>query len=805
MTTATVPGPTFSAEQDAAIDRRDGPLLLAANAGSGKTSVLVERFVRMVADDGLAPGRVLAITFTEKAAGELRDRIRARLLERGLRDAARDAEGAWISTVHGFCARVLRGHAVAAGLDPGFAVLDEPAARALRREAFDVALGRWLGGHGPPSARALDVAAAYGADRLGELVGEVHDELRSQGRPVTLPAAAAPDLAAAAAWLQEAAAGAELALAGATRPLSSLDKALAAVRACRATLAATAPGAPPAAAACSAWSFGVGRVRELQDARVTAYLEVCAAYARARDDAAAVPVLACLDDLLRAFATAYAAAKRARSAVDFSDLELVARDLLRDQPAVAAALRERFARVMVDEFQDTNPLQLELLELLGVDATFVVGDELQSIYGFRHADVEVFRRRRAQLAARGATAELATSFRARPDLLATIDQAFGPGHGPGYVPLVAGRDEPRDPAGRVELLVTDATAWDGAANGTTTPPAAAPDLTAALGAGLDADRPSLAAEARLVAQRVRALVDAGECRAGEVVVLARALRALAPIERALQDLGLATLSGGGRGWWAARGPRPPRVALGAGQPARRDGAPRRAGLAAVRREQRRAGAAGAARPARDAALWDLLVGAYAEGDPRGLRARLAATTTRTWPAWSPVSWPSAPSPRATASTSCWTASCARRDTTSTSCPCAAAPGGWRTSASSSGSPPASRRARGATCAPSSTSRWRNRGRRGRDRRARRSRGPGRGAAHDDARGQGARVQGRRLRRARARRQPSAPRRPARRRPGRPAPHGPGRVQPPGARLRGARGRPQGARARRGAPRPARPR
>ena len=141
VTTATVPGPAFSAEQDAAIDRRDGPLLLAANAGSGKTSVLVERFVRMVADDGLAPGRILAITFTEKAAGELRDRIRARLLERGLRDAARDAEGAWISTVHGFCARVLRAHAVAAGLDPGFGVLDEPAARALRREAFDVALG----------------------------------------------------------------------------------------------------------------------------------------------------------------------------------------------------------------------------------------------------------------------------------------------------------------------------------------------------------------------------------------------------------------------------------------------------------------------------------------------------------------------------------------------------------------------------------------------------------------------------------------------------------------------------------------
>ena len=356
---------------------------------------------------------------------------------------------------------------------------------------------------------------------------------------------------------------------------------------------------------------------------MAAYLEACAAYLRARDDAAAVPVLGCLDDLLRAFAAAYATAKRARSAVDFADLELVARDLLRDQPAVAAALRERFARVMVDEFQDTNPLQLELLDLLGVEATFVVGDELQSIYGFRHADVEVFRSRRAELAMREATAELATSFRARPDLLATLDHAFGPGHGEGYVPLVAGRVEPPDPAGRVELLLTDATAWDGATNGTTTPPAASPELAAALGAGLDADRPSLAAEARLVAQRVRALVDAGECRAGEVVVLARALRALAPIERALQDVGFTTLSGGGRGWWGRRQVRDLLAWLSA--------------LANPRDETALLGVLasplcgvgsdalallGLARPAREAALWDLLVAAYVEGDPHALRPRL---------------------------------------------------------------------------------------------------------------------------------------------------------------------------------------
>ena len=125
-------------------------------------------------------------------------------------------------------------------------------------------------------------------------------------------------------------------------------------------------------------------------------------------------MLALIDELLGRFADAYAAAKRARSAVDFDDLELHARDLLAASPAAAGAYAGRFERIMVDEFQDTNPLQLEILGFLDRGNVFTVGDELQSIYGFRHADVEVFRRRRRELDAVGAAATLATSFRARP-------------------------------------------------------------------------------------------------------------------------------------------------------------------------------------------------------------------------------------------------------------------------------------------------------------------------------------------------------------------------------------------------------
>src|SRR5919106_1300248 len=122
-------GVRFTPEQRAAVEDRTGSSLLAANAGSGKTAVMVERFVEAVLRDGVAVGAVLALTFTEKAAGELRERVRRRFVELGEDERARETDAAWVGTIHGFCARVLRARPLAAGLDPRFRVLDEPAAR----------------------------------------------------------------------------------------------------------------------------------------------------------------------------------------------------------------------------------------------------------------------------------------------------------------------------------------------------------------------------------------------------------------------------------------------------------------------------------------------------------------------------------------------------------------------------------------------------------------------------------------------------------------------------------------------------
>src|SRR5215210_4698535 len=159
----------FTEEQRRAIERRDGSLLVRAGAGTGKTRVLVERFVRAVLDDGVAVDRILAITFTEKAAAELKGRLRRRFLELEERERAREAESAWVSTIHGFCSRVLRANPLVAGIDPEYRVLAEADAARLSIDAFDRALEEFVLG-ARAGAERLDLVASYTPDKLQRMV-----------------------------------------------------------------------------------------------------------------------------------------------------------------------------------------------------------------------------------------------------------------------------------------------------------------------------------------------------------------------------------------------------------------------------------------------------------------------------------------------------------------------------------------------------------------------------------------------------------------------------------------------------------
>ena len=437
----------LTAEQQRAVDRRDGPLFVTAGAGGGKTRVLVERFAAAAREDDVPVDRILAITFTEKAAAEMKLRVRGRFLALGDRERARETERAWVSTIHGFCARVLRAHSLTAGLDPEFHVLDEAEAGRLQREAIEVALEEFLGG----DPERLEILAAYGPDQLGSLVRWFYARRRSRGesRPRLVP--------------------------------------------------------PP------------------DDGRDRREIDQCAQ-------------LAVLIDL---YGERYAALKEERSGLDFEDLELATRDLLRDEDAIRARYRGRFEHVLVDELQDVNPLQDELLELIGDDNVFTVGDELQSIYGFRHADVEVFRRRRAAAEAAGRVEALTANFRARREVLDVVDAAFSEAI-PGFLPLVAAADRGPAPEGpAVDLIVVDKArkAWDELPEG-------------GFGDSLSAMTSWRAAEARMLARRIEEIVAGGEHGYGDVVILLRAASDALGYERALAERGIPTYLAGGGGYWS---------------------------------------------------------------------------------------------------------------------------------------------------------------------------------------------------------------------------------------------------------------
>jgi ATP-dependent helicase/nuclease subunit A len=470
--------PPPTGEQAEAARTRDRDVFLEAGAGTGKTGVLVRRYCEAVAADGVGVDRILAFTFTEKAAGEVRERIRTELGRRAaaaeregdseraleLSREARDSERAWITTIHGFCRRLLASHPAAAGVDPRFRVLDEPEAERIGMLAFDEALDE-LATQG--DGRAEAVAAGFRIPRLRALIRTAHEKLRSQG--IEHPTLARePD----------------------------------------------------------AEALGAGEDLTDEEAET----------ARAAYE--------CIRDLLAAYGRRYEQLKRDRAGLDFEDLQLRAVRLLQDHPAIAGSWRERFVHVMVDEFQDTNPLQLALIDSLRGTETrlFTVGDEFQSIYGFRFADLEVFRAARDRSAAapdeRVRLLRLGGNFRSHPEVLAGINAVGAALFGDGFQPLDVGRavdgePDPDDP--RVELLLAEDQGWDDEGIELKPPP--------------EEGSPTRVAEARLLASRLRALADSG-VRRGDMVVLLRAFTHVRTYEEALERAGLAPYVVGGRGYWS---------------------------------------------------------------------------------------------------------------------------------------------------------------------------------------------------------------------------------------------------------------
>ncbi|TDB38085.1 MAG: hypothetical protein D9V44_08565 [Actinobacteria bacterium] len=506
-------------EQDAVVHSAAGDLFVAAAAGSGKTRVLVARFVAAVLGEiELGPCSatdVLAVTFTDKAAGEIAERVRGALLAEGRDAEARKVDQAWVSTIHKMCARILRRHAFEAGLDPRFSVATQVEAGILEQEAFEMAARALMESDKSVERLVID----FGAARVASIVSRAHGALRSMGRAISeVRIAEAPSDRELLEWRSEfESLVRQYAELGSTQTVAA---AMTSARACADALDVLLGTTERPTAARETLQVLTGsmfhkrgsqEVKELADAARQLVGVVSAGAAQI----VAAPYERALVRVLEAFDATFEAVKTERGVLDFEDLQLKTAALLEAQPAIAARYREAFRLVMIDEFQDTNALQLRIARSLAADDLLTVGDDKQSIYRFRHADVSVFR----SLAEQASSVNvLKSNYRSHRDVIAAINQLFTTAtfFGDDFVRLGAMRDEskPYDwPLNelRAQVLLTDAQ-----------------------GANAEAKR---AMEATSIARRLAALRAAGVPQ-GDMVVLLRAMKGRSEgIEAALVDEG----------------------------------------------------------------------------------------------------------------------------------------------------------------------------------------------------------------------------------------------------------------------------
>ncbi|MGN6368371.1 MAG: helicase-exonuclease AddAB subunit AddA [Phycisphaerae bacterium] len=487
---------TWTEQQRKAIEHVAGDLVVSAAAGSGKTAVLAERCARLVCEQvagGCGVDELLVLTFTEAAANEMRTRIAAAILKK-LRDAeeggrlaaerrgwlqrqAAMVERASISTLHAFCARVLRQHFHEAQIDPAFELVDEDETRLMREEAIEEVLARWhrLPAEDARAAAFADFFEAYAQGRdsnCRDMLLRVYTMLATTADPVRYLEEARENHTGDGCrrmferFVQDVAAG-QVRLAG-----------IFAQRAAEDASRHAGPDSPMAAELRNVARKLEAGHRRLCEEGAAALQDVCQALSqkwptlksmqidgfddlkkrtwektkdRLKSICSTVLVhtaeemsqamaglrgpLGVLLELVADFEKTYTAAKRAMNRLDFSDLERLTLNLLTAKDSLAAAeLRGRYRHVLVDEFQDINPLQEALLAAVrsaesfgGKGNLFVVGDVKQSIYGFRLADPVLFsariQRARAAEVAEGHVA-LPHNFRSQAKLLEAMNGLF---------------------------------------------------------------------------------------------------------------------------------------------------------------------------------------------------------------------------------------------------------------------------------------------------------------------------------------------------------------------------------------------
>ena len=538
-------------------------LVVSAGAGSGKTRTLVDLYTRILAEPGIvgadsvSPREILCLTFTERAARELQARIRTRVEDP---DVLRELESAPVTTFHGWCAGVLRDHPLEAGVDPRFTVLSEEAADELLHRTVIESLRGGL--ESDPAAR--QAVELLGLREAGRKIADLVREIRTAGWGRTRPIERFEERLAEVEQrldreLPDALVAAADALVAAARtgPLTPLGRDY--LGAFESALAAwkrrpdeATEGALRQAAKKPSGSWRFDDATPLRHAVIEA-IEALGAARREIDHRFQLGVWPALAVTAR---DAYRSARTARRVLDYDDLLLRTRALFETDPGVLAAYRRGTRVVLVDEHQDTDPVQDDILRLVigrsalaggraeGDPRWCVVGDSQQSIYGFRGATVQAFETLVRRAAERGARRALATNYRARGDLIDFLN-AFFPGVLVGgeradeiaYLEQRAHRPRGGDPC--VELI--DPSALAGSAAEARDHEARA--LAARIAAACEPGGPDAVAVHDPVSGEPRT------ARPGDVVILLRKLTQVEPYRRALDAVGLESIVVGGSGFY----------------------------------------------------------------------------------------------------------------------------------------------------------------------------------------------------------------------------------------------------------------
>ena len=459
-------------------------LCVEAAAGTGKTTVLVERVTNLLATGTVSVDELVVITFTEKAAAELSTRVRDSLERRAvtadgaecerLLTAARDLYRAHIETIHSFATSMLRERPVEAGIDPLFEVLEGVGGSLDFEAAYERFQDELLSRPLPEVELAL--RRGLGLAELRELCGYLHQHRYLL--PLRHPPARPADMHVLTEFrriadelrdllIQHNPPGDDKAVPIVQGLIEWIDafEALDSLEQERRLLFRSAAKTHLAAGSNANWQGAKPQVKALQEAYREAHATACADL---RSDA----LLGLLPHGER-FVAEYASDRKRRGRANFDDLLFWARDLLRQSEAARTYFRGRFRAVLIDEFQDTDPVQAELALLLtsaekpGADwralrpaqgRLTVVGDPKQSIYRFRRADIAVYDQVKTEALADG-NERISTNFRSNPQLLACLNVAFDrilqadPGVQPANVALEAPGGA--DPARRPPVIVAE--------------------------------------------------------------------------------------------------------------------------------------------------------------------------------------------------------------------------------------------------------------------------------------------------------------------------------------------------------------